>query len=509
MKQLFVLIIITVSAHPLVFGQLQAQQFLGENGLSSFQVTNEKVSGVQFTNDGFWVKKWNTTDLSADDSIFVATPQVNGFSLKFKDMVWFQSRYVALFIGKDQRSKNATIFGFDLSNTSSSLKPLFQIEFPTVLAPNQVALSLSHSKQTLAIMGITNESEKGKEWSAVCFNAQFQPFKQVSFMVSSTANYGVDKDSYFFIDDQEGVLKADVKTYFDREIKRQKSSLFLYRPNNNALSELADTLELPNGTCIGSMQLIRNDKGCFLVGKNLLFDNRKIAGIKGLIAVSITPDYHFGAVNFANYSDKTAAYAKKGRNPEEFDAVRPLYEIVSIETTASGAFYVVQERQSVTTVSGSSEVYYGSLIVTKFSADGQKISDDFIAKSQTYKNGAIPIIVPVPGMLLYFSISRNVSNAGFSVETGVEGEQLIVVYNDVLQNKDKLPRLPREQMTALTKSVPFVIKTTLDGSYTQVPMVSSLTAKKSYAIRGAIIENGSVYLLSNTKGLSNVEKWKL
>ncbi len=509
MKQIIILILCITLSNGILHAQLEAQHALGKSTFHVVGTSDELLTGVEFNDEGFWVKNLNKENLHGSDSSHFDSPAVKGYQLQFYDLVWFQSKLIALYFGKEQTSKTATVFGFDAHRLSVFKEPIFQIDFPELINKDQVVLSLSHSKQTLAIMGITNESEKGNEWSAVCFNAQFQPFKQVSFMVSSTANYGVDKDSYFFIDDQEGVLKADVKTYFDREIKRQKSSLFLYRPNNNELSELADTLELPNGTCIGSMQLIRNDKGCFLVGKNLLFDNRKIAGIKGLIAVSITPDYHFGSVNFADYSDKTAAYAKKGRNPEEFDAVRPLYEIVSIETTTSGAFYVVQERQSVTTVSGSSEVYYGSLIVTKFSADGQKISDDFIAKSQTYKNGAIPIIVPVPGMLLYFSISRNVSNAGFSVETGVEGEQLIVVYNDVLQNKDKLPRLQREQMTSVTKAVPFVIKTNLDGSYTQVPMVSALTAKKSYAIRGAIIENGSVYLLSNTKGLSNLEKWKL
>ncbi|WP_294669474.1 hypothetical protein [uncultured Fluviicola sp.] len=259
----------------------------------------------------------------------------------------------------------------------------------------------------------------------------------------------------------EHLYELQQEVSYNKSVKKHQAGLrfrkFGFKANDTIHTR---ALTLPDGYLLSDMRMQEAKDNLQLFASYLGTSKKTIIGIRGVYTAELSSDLTVNYSKSKAFSAGTKAKSLKGYEEPELLDVPLLYGLNSCIKDSKGNTYMLYERASQTSSGGLTEYYYGSIIAVKITPEGNVEWDNFIAKSQFFKERGIPIIFVAPGFLVAtpFAIRLSKDTRQYlSFKTIMKNDELYFLYNDNPANEGRTAGQGRENMMNVSQSVPFVI----------------------------------------------------
>lgn len=272
--------------------------------------------------------------------------------------------------------------------------------------------------------------------------------------------------TYFLGNEHLYELQQEVN--YNKSIKKHQAGLkfrkFGFKGDETIRTQ---AIALPDGYLLADMRMQEINDNLQVFASFLGTSQKTIIGIRGVYTAELRGDLTVNYSKSKAFSAATKAKSLKGYEEPELLDVPLLYGLNSCIRDSKGNTYMLYERASQTSSGGLTEYYYGSIIAVKINPEGNVEWDNFIAKSQFFKERGIPIVFVAPGFLVAtpFAIRLSKDTRQYlSFKTILKNDELYFLYNDNPANEGRTAGQGRENMMNVSQSVPFVIHLSPTGN---------------------------------------------
>lgn len=364
----------------------------------------------------------------------------------------------------------------------------------------------SNVNKDCLLFGRASKSLNGKEFTFESFliNSNSELLQELR-LTEQIEKKGDFLQSSIAINNQHEIFTYGFRNNFDKNDKKFHAQVVL-KMYNSSKQEPASTssFEIPAGYSCAQLMLKEVGDHSVLTGIYQNHNKKKVNGFVGLFRARVDHG-KFGTPIFTKYSEATRLKTINGAEITEGVSVRPLYVLHDCLVDSKGNTYVIQERQ---TINSEGKFYYGSILISKFSANGELLWDNLVPKSQFFtlkvvSNPAFYLLPPALTVVAYYAITR--TDEGYlSFNAKLVNDELQLLFNDIKENETKQGFSERQPYVKPEKGVPYVINVKDDGNFTYKCREDLKPSGEPFVLQNAYYINGSYILVSKDKKRGNL-----